>query len=181
MNDAEWDSLSRVWTASAEPVDAAPLRKIVASHRRRLIAVSLSELALVVVLAWLTYAVFRDGIAPWEVVWAITLWSFVVIAAAFVWWNRRGTWTAIGDSVADHVRLTRIRAERQRTSLRFGAGLFVAEAIAVIAQLLWFDRFTSKSAMILAASALIGVACMIYISRKITRDLRVVREFERDL
>ena len=179
MNDAEWDSLSSIWTADARPVDAAPLRTIVASHRRRLIAATLAELALVVVLAWLTYAVFRDGIATWEIVWAITLWGFAAVAATFAWWNRRGTWSAMSDSVAEHVRLTRVRAQRQRTSLRFGVVLFITEAIAVVAQLVWFDRFTYKSAMLLAASALIGAACMILVSRKIARDLRVVSEFER--
>ena len=178
MNDAEWESLAAIWTASAEQVDAAPLRRIVAAHRRRLIAASLGELAMLVALAWLTYAVFRDGIAAWEVVWAITLWGFAAIACAFVWWNRRGTWSAMSDSVAGHVRLTRIRAQRQRASLRFGAGLFVAEAIAVVAQLMWFDRFTYKSALLLAASGAVVAVWVVVASRKIARELRVVDEYE---
>ena len=180
MNDAEWDSLSAMWTASAEQVDPAPLRRIVASHRRRLIAATLGELAMLVLLAWLTYVVFRDGMAPWEVVWAITFWSFAAIACAFVWWNRRGTWSAMSDSVAEHVRLTRVRAQRQRASLRFGVGLFVAEAIAVVAQLLWFDRFTAKSALLLAASGAVVALWVVFVSRKIARELRVVTDYERN-
>jgi hypothetical protein len=179
MNDAEWDSLSAIWTASEERVDAAPLRKIVAAHRRRLIAVSAGELATLAALAWLTYVVLRDGARAWEIVWAITLWGFAAIAGAFVWWNRRGTWQALSDSVAEHVRLTRVRAERQRTSLRFGIALFFAEAIAVVAQLMWFDRLTVKTFVLLAASAVIVAVCVIVGQRRIARDLRVVEEYER--
>ena len=179
MNDTEWDSLSAIWIASDEQVDAAPLRKIVAAHRRRLIGVTVGELAMLAALAWLTYVVLRDGARPWEIVWAITLWGFAAIAVAFVWWNRRGTWQAMSDSVAEHVRLTRVRAESQRASLRFGVGLFFAEAIAVVAQLMWFDRLTMTTLLLLAASAALVAVCVIAGQRRIARDLRVVEEFER--
>ena len=179
MNETEWESLSAAWNASPGEVDAAPLREIVAAHRRRLIAGSLCEIAVIAALAWLTYVVLRDGAAAWELVWAVTLWAFAAVAVAFVWWNRRGTWRTMGASVAEHVRLTRVRAERQRSSIRFGVGLFVVEAAAVIAQLLWFDRLTGKALALLAVLGLIVFAWAVAVSRKVRRELRVIADYER--
>lgn len=180
MNETEWNALGELWVSSLQPVDAGALKEVVASHRRRLVAAVAGEVALVVAFVWLTRMVLRDGIEAWELVWTVTLWTFMAAAVAFAWWNRHGTWRAFGDSVADYVHLTRVRAERQRRSLRFGVALFAAEVVAIVAQLQWFGRLTEMALLLLGASALIVVAWVIVARRKVQRDLAVVEEYERE-
>lgn len=174
MNETEWNSLAALWTSA----DVEPLRNIVAKHRRRLITGSAGEATMLAAFAWLTWIVLRDGMAMWELVWATTLWAFAAIAVVFACWNRRGTWSALGDSVAEYVRLTKLRAERQRNSLRFGVALFVAEVIVIVAQLWWFERLTRNAVALLAGSAVIVVVWLVIVRRKSGRDLKVVAEYE---
>ena len=178
MNEIEWTALSEAWTSSHSGVDAAPLRKIVDAHRRRLLIEVAGESVLLAAFVWVTYIVLRTGVTPWKVVWAVTLWTFAAIAVAFVWRNRSGTWDAMGDSVAEFVRLTRQRAERQRRSLRFGVALFIAEVVVAVAQLAWFDRLTLLAVLLLAGSG--GIALLWYaaVRRRIARDLEIAAEYD---
>ena len=180
MNETEWDSLSELWVSSPQAIDADALKRVAAAHRRRLVLNSLGEVAFIIGLAWLTRVVLRDGIEAWELVWTVTLWAFMAAALAFAWWNRRGTWRALGDSVADYIHLTRTRAERQRRSLWFGIALFVAEVVVIIAQLKWFDRLTGTALILLGASAVIVASWVIVARRKIERDLAIVKQYEQD-
>ncbi|HEX2061246.1 MAG TPA: hypothetical protein VHK90_10930 [Thermoanaerobaculia bacterium] len=175
MNETEWDSLSALWTST----DVEPLRAIVAKHRRRLLGTTVCEAATIGGFAWLTWIVLRDGVAVWELVWALTLWAFAAIAVAFAWWNRRGTWSALGDSVAEYVRLTKLRAERQRNSLRFSVALFFVEVVAIVAQLWWFERLTRNAVTLLVGSGAIVAAWIVLARRKIARDSRVAEDYER--
>jgi hypothetical protein len=177
MNETEWSSLSTLWASAQEPVDAGLLRKVVRAHRRGLVAVTVGEIVLAIAFAWLSYAVLRDGVEPWTLVWVATLWIFMAAAVAFAWWNRRGTWRALGDSVADYVRLTRVRAERQRRSMIFGVALYVAEVVAVVAQLQWFDRLTPFAIVLLGVASIIVAGWAAIARRKIARDLAMVEEY----
>lgn len=150
-NEHEWDALSEAWRESRDEVDDGPVRRMVAAQRRRLAAMAAGEVALLMGFAWLSWAVLREGIAAWKVVWVVTLWSFAAIAVSFAWWNRRGMWHAMGRSVAEYRRL---RAARQMRAARFACVLFVTEVVVVVAELAWFDRLTVTAASILAASAL---------------------------
>lgn len=161
-DDREWDSLAALWQTSADAVGDAPVRKMVASYRRRVAVVAVGEAAIVAVFAWLSWRVLRDGIAAWEAVWAVTLWSFTAVAAAFAGWNRRGMWRAIGMSVDEYRRL---RAARRLRSARFACALFAAEVLVVAAELAWFDRFSAGAALILAASAVPLGAWWLWIRR----------------
>ena len=178
MNENEWTSLSELWRSADDRVDAAPLRRTVATHRLMLVAVTAVEILFTLALAWLTYAVLRGGMTSWKVAWAISVWVFVAIAFSFVLWNRRGTWTADSESVAEYVRLTRLRAERQLRSLRFAVGLLVAESIVVLVQLIAFDRLTVTAMALLAASVAVIAAWIVLMRRKIRRDLSIASDFD---
>ncbi len=167
----DWELLGQAWRATPENVDVTSLRDIVRSQRRKLMIVTAGEIAIVIAFAALSAFVVSDGIELWEAIWLITLWGFTTIACTFAIWNRRSTWTALGESVEEYVRITRLRAERRMRSVYFACGLFVAEAIAIVVQLLWFDRFTLLGALLLAASgSAIGVWCWVT-RRDIAREL----------
>lgn len=177
----EWTDLAVLWQAAADRAGAAPLRKIVASHRRRLLLVAVVEIAIVLAVACLSAFAGRDELALWEIVWLITLWGFTIVASAFAWWNRRGTWHALGESVEEYVRLTRLRAARQMRSIDFACGLFVAEVGAIVSQLLWFDRFTLLTSALLATSGAVMAGWCWAAKRKVARDLALVEEYGREL
>ena len=167
-NDHDWDSLSDLWRASRDGIDRPPLQRMLASHRRRLVAVVAGEILTLAIFGWLSWLVARDGLAAWEVVWLSTLWVFAAAAAAFAWWNRRGAWSAIGLSVAEY---RRKRALRHTRSLRFGCVLFVAEVAVVVAQLAWFERFTTPVALVVVAFAVVlGVWC-VWMQRRIAEEM----------
>ena len=177
MNELEWQDLTNVWQSAAQDEPIA-LKKIVDANRRRLLLAAAGEIALVVVFALMSMLVSADGVALWELVWMATLWGFVLIAGGFAWWNRRGTWNPLGDSVAEYVRVSRLRCERQRRSIVFVIVLFLAEAIVVVAQLAWFARLTPLAAAILGASAIPVAAWCIVTKRRIERELRAIAAFE---
>lgn len=179
VHESEWDAWGEAWRAAEAPVDIAPLRRKIAAHRRLLIAATLGETLLVAAFLWLSARVARDGVEPWEAVWLATLWGFALLAVAFAWWNRRGTWSALGESVEECVRLTRLRAQRQRRSALFAAGLYAAEAVIVGAQLAWFDRLTLAAGLLLAALGALVAAWCWAMQRKAARDLAAVAEYER--
>ena len=174
----DWELLSEAWQATPAPAHAASLRDIVRSHRRRLLFVAAVEIMIVLAFAALSVFVVSDGVAPWEAVWLITLWGFTIIAVTFAIWNRRGTWTALGESVEEYVRITRLRAERRMRSVYFACGLFVAEGVAIVVQLAWFDRFTMLAAVLLAASgAAIGAWCW-GTKRRVAREIETIDNYE---
>jgi hypothetical protein len=175
-SESEWESIGKLWRSAPVEVDAAPLRRIVRAHRRRLVLTTVGEAAMVIAAALLSVFVVRDGVAAWEIVWLATLWVFVAVAIVYAIRNRRGTWSTLGDSVADYVALTRLRAARQRQMVRFMCGFFVVEAIAVTAQLWWYDRFTLFAALLLGTSGVaVGVWCWIVL-RRVKREMEIVRE-----
>jgi hypothetical protein len=178
VHENEWESLAQAWRTTGAPVDSAPLRRRVAGHRRLLVAATLGEILLVAAFVWLSVIVAGDGVEPWEMVWLTTLWGFSLLAAAFAWWNRRGTWSALGESVEEFVHLTRLRAERQRRSIVFSLGLFVAEAVIIAAQLAWFGRLTLFAGAILAALGGLVAAWCRAMQKKVARDLAAVEEYE---
>lgn len=178
MNDKEWQSMHQLWRTADAGVDAQPLRRAVSAHRRWLVIATLGEVLFAAALMWLTWVVLREGVTGWRIIWAISVWFFAAVAYAFVWWNRRGTWRAAGNSVSDFVRLTRLRARRQRLSLRFALGLAVAESVVVVAQLLWFDRFTLLSATLLGTILFIVVIWYAVTRRRIAHDLALASEYD---
>ena len=166
-NEQEWVSLSALWQASRRGIVDAQLRRLVAAQRRGLIAAAVGEIALLSGLCYVSWMVTRSDAAAWEIVWLATLWIFAAVAAAFAWWNRRGTWSAMGSSVAEYRRL---RATKRLRSVRFAWALFLAEIVVVVSELAWFDRFTLSAAVILAALALpLGVWSM-WATRRAARE-----------
>ncbi len=169
----EWDALSDLWRASRDEVGAARLRRMIASHRRRLAAVVAVEALLVAGFAWVSWLFVRDGVAPWEAVWLTTLWIFTAIAAPFAWWNRRGAWHAMSGSVAEYLR---DRSARRMRSRRFGFALFVAEVIVVVAELAWFGRLTVAAALFLGVFTAAFAAWAAWITRQADREMAMARD-----
>lgn len=174
----EWSDLTALWQSSDQPIDVAPLRNMASSYRRRLVLYAIGESAVILGFAWLSAFVVRDGIAPWELVWLITLWGFCAIAVGFVWWNRRGTWNELGESVEDYVRITRLRARRQMHSVYFAAAFFAAEVVVSVAQLMWFGRFTSLAILLIAISAIVIGAWCWSTRARVARELAAVDEYD---
>jgi hypothetical protein len=167
-NDREWESLSDVWRAAATAVDSSPLARMRAAHRRRLLAATAGEVALVALFAWGSWIVARDGLAAWEAVWISTLWTCTAIASAFAWWTRRRAWSALGESVAE---FRRLRAVRRAQTVRFAWGLFGFEAALVVAQLVWFRRFSLPVAFVLGALAAMLAGWTVWMRARIADDL----------
>lgn len=172
-NEREWELLSDLWRASAPQVEHASVRRLVADYRRRLVAVVCGEVLIICGFAWLSWAFVRDGAEIWETVWLTTLWSFAALALPFAWWNRRGTWNAMGKTVAE---FQRQRAVRRMRSLRFACGLFIAEAFVVVVQLAWFDRFTAVAAALLAAFAVAFAAWALWVMKRVVLEKRMAEE-----
>ena len=181
MPESDWEALASSWRAASEPpLEATPLWRLLRAQRRRLVAVAVGEVVLVAAFAALSWLVARDGVASWEAVWLLTLWAFTLIALAFAWWNRRGTWRSLGRSVDEHVRLARRRLERKRRAVAFAGALLAVETVAVVMQLAWFDRLTALVVALLAAAAAgIGVGCVVAL-RSSRRDLQQLAEYERE-
>lgn len=167
-NEREWESLSTIWRAPEPEIERAPLRRLVASHRRRLAAVAACEVLMVAAFLWLSWLLVRDGLVLLEAVWLSTLWIFTAIAAPIAWWNRRGSWDSLAETVAE---FRRQRAERWRRTLYIACGLFVAEVIVVIAELVWFDRFTTLAAGFLVVFSLAFGAWVFWMRRRVAADL----------
>jgi hypothetical protein len=175
---SEWTELSALWQSSAEPIDLTPLRKIAVSYRRRLVALLVGEIVVALGVAWLSVLVTRDGVEPWELVWVITLWGFTAIAVVFAWWNRRGTWSSLGESVDAYVHITRLRAQRQMQSAYFAAVFFAAEVVVIVAQLFWFGRLTSLAFLVIAAMGIVIAAWCWSIRARVVRELAAVDEYQ---
>ena len=179
--DTDWETLASSWRAASEPpVDATPLRRLLRTQRRRLVVVAVGEAALIAGFAVLSWLVTRDGVAAWEAIWLLTLWAFTLLALAFAWWNRRGTWRSLGTSVEEHVRLARRRVERNQRAVAFAGALFVIETVAIVMQLAWFHRLTPLMVGLLAAVG-VGVAIGCAIARRLgRRELERLASFTRE-
>jgi len=167
-DEDEWASISALWQTSHREVPEPALRRLIASQRRGVVGATVGEIALLGGFLYWSLLVARDGIALWETVWLVTLWTFAAIAAAFAWSNRRGTWHAMGRSVAEY---RRVRATKHLRSIRFAWGLFVAEIVVVVAELAWFDRFTVSAAVSLAVLALPLAIWSIWAQRRAAREI----------
>ena len=179
--ERQWQAWTAAWTATEEPAAAAQLRRQTARQRTRLVLAAAGEGILVLGLAVLTFAVLAREPESWAVVWLATLWGFALLALGFAVWNRRATWRAAGETVSDHLRLSRLRCERQRRTIRFALLLFAAEAVAIIAQLEWFDRLVPAALYLLAAlGAALGVWSL-WAQRRLARELERIAAFEREL
>jgi hypothetical protein len=162
-NGHDWQSLTRVWQSAGEEPAPATLSRLIAAERRRLAGTVIGELVIVAAFVWTSWLAWRDGFAAWEIVWLTTLWLFTAVAAPFAWWNRRGAWTSMVESVAEFER--RRTARRQRT-LRFAVVLFLAEVVVVSIELAWFGRFNQVSALCLGSFTSVFALWVLWMKRR---------------
>lgn len=179
--EGQWQAWTAAWTASEEPALSERLQRKIARQRRRLVLAAAGEGVLMLALAVLSVVVLAGEGQSWEVVWLATLWGFALLALGFAYWNRRATWRAAGETVSDHLRLSRLRCERQRRTIHFALLLFGAEAIAIVAQLEWFDRLVPEALYLLAGlGAALGIWSL-WAQRRLVRELERIDAFEREL
>jgi hypothetical protein len=164
IKEHDWNSLARIWQSSSDEVAAATLSRLIAAERRRLAATVLGEAVTIGAFVALSWIAMRDGLAVWETVWLTTLWLFTAVAAPFAWWNRRGAWSSMIESVAE---FERRRTARRRRTLRFSCALFIAEVITVSIQLAWFDRFSALAMWTLVAMTIAVSIWGIWMKRRI--------------
>jgi hypothetical protein len=103
----------------------------------------------------------------WETVWLTTLWHFTAVAAPFAWWNRRGTWRSLVESVSE---FERRRTARRRRTLRFGCALFVAEVLVVSIELVWLDRVSVPAVLLLGAMTVAVAVWALWMKRRIESE-----------
>jgi hypothetical protein len=163
INERDWDSLTRVWQSSRDEITTARLSQLVAAERRRLAATVLGEMLIIGAFGALSWFAIRDGLVAWETVWLTTLWLFTAVAAPFAWWNRRGAWSSMVESVAE---FEKRRMARRRRTLRFATALFVAEVLAVSIELAWFDRFTALAVALLVAMTAVFAVWVFWMKRR---------------
>jgi hypothetical protein len=163
-NDHEWNSLPQVWQSAvgAQPAPTT-LSRLIASERRRLAIAVVGEVLVVAAFVAMSWLALRDGLVAWEKVWLTTLWLFTAVAAPFAWWNRRGAWTSMVESVAE---FERRRTARRRRTLRFGVALFVTEILVVWIELAWFDRFGQFAVLTLGAMTVVFVLWVVWMKRR---------------
>lgn len=165
-NERDWESLVNEWRAQREDVPTAILHRLIAAERRRTLAVIAGECAVIAGFAWFSWLAMRDGLVLWETVWLTTLWMFTAVAVPFAWWSRRGTWSALVENMAE---FERRRDQRRRRTLGIACGLFVAEAIVVIAELAWFDRLTARPFLLLLCLAVVFTAWAFWMRRRLAQ------------
>jgi hypothetical protein len=79
-------------------------------------------------------AVDRD---PALVVAAVAVWVFVLAAAIFDLWNRRGKWRAAHQSTSEYVELVHRQLQARLRAIRFAWGLLVAETAFLVPWVAW--------------------------------------------
>ena len=163
-NERDWEALTSTWQSSRDAVEASTLSRIVAAERRRLAATVVSEFVTIGVFVAVSWLAIRDGLAAWETVWLTTIWLFTAVATPFAWWNRRGAWSSMVESVAE---FERRRTVRRRRTLRFASALFVAEVLAVSIELAWFDRFTALAVVLLVAMTIVFAVWILWMRRSL--------------
>jgi hypothetical protein len=120
----EWDRLSAEWrdttlaTSSSRDDASERLRARVRRHSVGLGILLATEVVLTLGVA----AVVRSSLAQSGGRGPLMAAAFVAMTV-FVWsfalWNRRGSWRPLGESTADYLRLSHIRARAGRRSVRF--------------------------------------------------------------
>jgi hypothetical protein len=164
------------------PPDVAVLRRRVERHGRWLRWLVAGELALTAAfvagpLLWLAVAA-----PPWKWAWAAMLWSFTAVALGFAYWNRRGTWSVGGDTLAAQLALETRRCRRGRRTLLFVPLLLIAETAAIVALFVAYFPAALGAAWPLLALCAVGVAgwAALY-ERQIRRRLAHLAALEREL
>jgi len=176
-----WDDLTELWRSDASELKLPPLQRLAATDRRRLVLLEAGEMALIGVFAILSAIALARGLEPWSLVWLVTLWFFTAVAVLFAQWNRNLAWYALSETVESYLGLARIRAERRIWAARFGIVLLAFEVVAVVAQLIWFDRFSVTAGVLLGALVIVLTAWCAHSARQARRELALLESYDNTL
>jgi hypothetical protein len=139
--DLELDGWRTDWLAEevSETAMLRPeLRRLVERKRRRMALALFAELlfgaGMLAFSAW--FASLRPTL-EW-LLWAAVIWAGTFFAAAFRIWNKAGTWTALRQSNAAFLDLSRRRCLRELQAIHIGRW-FLAVQLAIVAPWLSWD------------------------------------------
>lgn len=130
--EADWEPLMECWRRLPDSVPAPPV--LLAHVRRREF-----RLQLAAVMDWLA-AAFAVGVvvymllcqfSAYQLFWGLVILALVAWAMVFSINNRRDLWSPADGSVQAYMRLSLLRLERRRRTLRFMWILFAVELVII--------------------------------------------------
>src|SRR5262249_6806819 len=159
-------------------------------QRRRMIATVVFEVLLTAsAIAVIAAALLRFP-SPLNVLRTVDTAAFIVATWTFAAFNRRGTWSALGNSVGDFLALMRLRSIRKLRAARFSVVAVAAQAAFVLA-IYRFPRFAERLGVapsdgaagwwvaLLCVGAALGTAE--WVRRRALRELAEVGDMRRQL
>ena len=180
--DVELQQLREVWNAPDRESDGriAALHRAVAGQALRLRLTLAGEIALTVVsLVTLVVVWRRVPSTRTALIIAATLIHTAVIWAYAVW-NRRGQWNPVAVTVRDAVRVRRAHYRRRLAAYRFVVWLAAVEGTLLVLLLLLPD--IAAAPVVFTLLFLAGaVAWTMFDSTRLTRELRTLDEFAREV
>lgn len=191
QQDSERDlaALAECWQRQAAPPPPALLAHMHRRERRLRLAAALDWLGAAAMGGFALYIIlFRFN--PFNVFWALVLLAFVLWALLFSIRNRRDLWNPADESVQSYMRLSLLRLESRRRTLRFMWLLFAAELlIFALWQLLalggWLPwLFTSLPPRVFAVLAGALAAMLIWtwlMAARIRREAGELEKIRREL
>ena len=185
----DWDRLSAEWRAQPRMGDepagdvARRLRERVRRHTRLQWLILAGEIALTIVFVLVVRSLLAApggrGLVP-----AVAIVAMIVLVWSFALWNRRGSWRPLGESTAEYIRLSRVRARAGRRTVRFTRVVLV---LALAGYVPWFAVRLRDGALVsaewwrwtlLAATYAVYLGWCSWYGRRLDREIEMLREIE---
>lgn len=127
------EELTELWRSEHPPAAALDtLRRKVARETRTVRLAAIADLAIVLTV-WPVAAQLLDaGVSRAATLAIAALWLVNAAIAGFALWNRRGAWSAAGETPHDYVALTTRRARARLRTARFVPAAATVQAVAVV-------------------------------------------------
>jgi hypothetical protein len=188
--DLELEVWRTDWLAE-EVSDTAMLRpelqRLVDRKRRRMALVLLVEFLFAAgMLAFSAWFASLQPTLEW-LLWAAVIWAGVFFASGFRIWNKAGTWTALQQSNAAFLELSRLRYQRELQAIHAGRW-FLAVQLAIVAPWLSWDFAIHRLPLVpyLFGIAVTILMAAVYLSwfaaseRRVIHNLRDLKCLETD-
>ncbi|NKB86962.1 MAG: hypothetical protein GKS06_01905 [Acidobacteria bacterium] len=135
-----WDSLAERWRSGSDAPALDLQKRVRAAHlwsNARLWGVVALEVFIVLTFVAWTINQLQGPLSNADVSHLLFAWVTVLVSLVFAIRNRRGIWTASGETTADFLALCERRAERKLQTARFVARFTVALWVASVALSTW--------------------------------------------
>jgi drug/metabolite transporter (DMT)-like permease len=167
-----------------QPSDAAmlrlDLRRLVERERQKMALGLFGQLLVgAILLAFSAWFASTHPALEW-ILWAAVIWAGTFFAAGFAVWNKAGTWSALSQSNAAFLDLSRQRCLRELHALRIGRW-FLAVQLAIVAAWLSWDYAIRRLPIrpYLFAGAVTILLATVYLEWFAARERRTLRALGR--